>query len=903
MLGRRIGSWIDAIALALAVLLGAAAAGDEPDPFRPLTPPQEIGGMVSVVGAPLPPVPRESVRDAIGIYEMILDGVRLVGPPAAVARGCGFLATMYAAVGESKKARDLFNEAERILVKHGSNGRDLAWVSNNRGLVQLREGEYADALRLFRKAATVLAGTGDELLEPRAIVLQNLASAYDLVGDPENAETAYLTSLDILRAMRNEGSATHQNVRGNLGRLYAGMGDFAEARNILEKLLGERGISQPLRFQVLNTLGYALMNLRSFPESEARLLEAKKIAAGNEQKTIVLLNLAAMYASWRDSERAEAAGAEALQLARRLHGENSRTAAAAMGTLGSVALGRGDLMKADRLFTQAHRILSKRSGDLEAFIFTTRGLALVAQLRGQTDRAKRLSREALDLAKKHLEQMLAFGSETQRLGYQSQAASYDQLANLGDADLLAEAVVAMKGAVLESLLAERALARKAQAPADLEQLDSIHALKIEIMEKIGRGLPTGELQRELKKAQAVLAKRLASRPYPTRPRTDLETVRAALDSGEVLVELIRYEHYGERGALVPSYGGIVIPRTGSLRWVPLGAAEETERQIEELLGHFERGGRSAEVQNPADADVVATLRALNDRLWLPLTEAVPDGTTRVVLSPDAATSFVPWAGLLDANEQFLAERWQLTQVGASRDLVRSARTSQGNTLVAFGDGSGDLQYSRTEVRKIGQAAEKLGWRVTLLLGDAAAENDLHKHPRPGILHLATHGGQLRGDAAQVVRNRLSTNPMYRGYLLLGGGSKTLETWKSGANAPFSNDGVLTAEEAGSLDLSETWLTVLSACETGSGDVRKGEGVLGLRRGFTLAGTENLLVSLWSVRDDATAEFMSAFYDRLFATRDPVQAFQDTQRAELLRWKRERNVPSAVYRAGAFVLTQ
>jgi len=77
--------------------------------------------------------------------------------------------------------------------------------------------------------------------------------------------------------------------------------------------------------------------------------------------------------------------------------------------------------------------------------------------------------------------------------------------------------------------------------------------------------------------------------------------------------------------------------------------------------------------------------------------------------------------------------------------------------------------------------------------------------------------------------------------------------------------------------------------------------LGLRRGFALAGTENLLFTLWSVDDEATAQFMDAFYERLFQTSDPSRAFHETQVQELLRWKQMNGIPGAVFRAGGFVL--
>jgi CHAT domain-containing protein len=345
---------------------------------------------------------------------------------------------------------------------------------------------------------------------------------------------------------------------------------------------------------------------------------------------------------------------------------------------------------------------------------------------------------------------------------------------------------------------------------------------------------------------------------------------------------------------------VVIPRLGRPVWVPLGRAEGYEELIAGLLEHLDGGNRGAEPVSPV-GDITRTLHELGEQIWKPLAMAFPEGTHKVLLSPDGALSFVPWPALLDESDKFLAESWELAQVGSGRDLLRAASKSHAKTLLALADGMEDLPSARQEVEDLDRRAKKQGWTTEILVAAKASETALFQHPHPRILHFATHGYQLRGDLAKAVESRLSRQPMYRGFLLLGGAARALEAWKRGTVLPFSEDGILTAEEVSGLDLNGTWLTVLSACQTGAGEARIGEGVLGLRRGFTLAGTENLLFTLWSVDDDATAQFMDAFYERLFRIGDPSRAFQETQAAEVLRWKPTHGIPGAVFRAGGFVL--
>ena len=125
---------------------------------------------------------------------------------------------------------------------------------------------------------------------------------------------------------------------------------------------------------------------------------------------------------------------------------------------------------------------------------------------------------------------------------------------------------------------------------------------------------------------------------------------------------------------------------------------------------------------------------------------------------------------------------------------------------------------------------------------------------------------------------------------------------AGANYAWDNkplkgiqDGVLTSYEISNLDLSNTKLVVLSACETGLGDIIEHEGVFGLQRAFKIAGVKNLVMSLWSVPDNVTADFMIEFYRGLFEHKNIEEAFQQTQ--TIFRKK----YPNEPFKWGAWVL--
>lgn len=144
--------------------------------------------------------------------------------------------------------------------------------------------------------------------------------------------------------------------------------------------------------------------------------------------------------------------------------------------------------------------------------------------------------------------------------------------------------------------------------------------------------------------------------------------------------------------------------------------------------------------------------------------------------------------------------------------------------------------------------------------------------------------------------------MSRSGVALADAQVTLDAWQRGEVPATDSDGILTAEEAGSLDLQGTWLVVLSACDTGIGKLRFGEGVMGLRRGFIQAGAQNLLMTLWPVYDVPSGELMLKFYSTLHQDNNPSEALAEVQRDSLVKLRSKYGLLPAVIMAGAFIVS-
>jgi CHAT domain-containing protein len=166
----------------------------------------------------------------------------------------------------------------------------------------------------------------------------------------------------------------------------------------------------------------------------------------------------------------------------------------------------------------------------------------------------------------------------------------------------------------------------------------------------------------------------------------------------------------------------------------------------------------------------------------------------------------------------------------------------------------NLPGTQQESASLEVRAKEAGWQLQAYVGRNATEAALRNVHSPRILHLATHGfflpeidlassSGLSRSATNIRKGKL-VNPMHRSGLSMAGAQGTLRAWDRGEVPPTENDGIVTAEEVGGLKLDGTWLVALSACDTGGGEARAGEGVMGLRRGFVQAGAQNLLMTLW-----------------------------------------------------------
>jgi CHAT domain-containing protein/tetratricopeptide (TPR) repeat protein len=372
--------------------------------------------------------------------------------------------------------------------------------------------------------------------------------------------------------------------------------------------------------------------------------------------------------------------------------------------------------------------------------------------------------------------------------------------------------------------------------------------------------------------------------------TLIHSIQAGLPEIAALVEMVRFRPFNAAAATpadrwAPSrYGAYVMRRIGAPTFVDCGEAAP----IDELIVEFRRT-----LAQPRGTLAHDLGRRLDAALMQPLRAAL--GTaTQIYLSPDGALNLVPFGALVDENDRYLLETLTFNYVSSGRDLMRApaAATAVRGAPVVVADpafDTGGAAAGPAATRSVlgnhfeplpgtaaeAQAIKSLLANAKVFTGDQATETALKGVVAPRVLHVATHGFFLEDQDLSAATKPGSApaaeDPMLRSGLVFAGAN----SGRSG-----SDDGVLTALEAAALDLAGTELVVLSACETGVGDVRTGEGVFGLRRAFMVAGAETLVMSLWQVDDDATRRLMEEFYGRLAKGEGRAEALRQASLALL-----------------------
>ncbi|WP_170319561.1 CHAT domain-containing tetratricopeptide repeat protein [Polyangium spumosum] len=798
-------------------------------------------------------------------------------------------------------------------------------------------GKYAAALAAAQKLVALREQNLGKEHPKTGSALSDLGGMYLATGDYPKAEGFLRRAVEILEATKGQGDLL-ATALGNLATLLKKKGDMKGAERAYERAvaLEEKGGAprEAALGTVLGNLAGLYMATGKLTQAEKLLLRAISLhdKPGLERSLVIdLANLGALYRGTGEHHKAADQYNRALPIAENLYGTMHPEVGRLYHNIAVFLASENQKDRAEAYYLKAEGILRKTLGPGHPSVADLYNDWAEAWVRRDMDRALALRMKGQDIDEKHLENALASGTEDDKLAYAAQLEETMRTAlsfqwarggrSLDTTRFVLRTVLRHKARVLESTAASMGALRERMSPEDRALLDELARVRGALASAIRRG-PRGmtteafekEVERLAKEADAIDAQ-ITTRSVGfrrARKPVTIEAVAERIPEDAALVEFVRYtvkklNHYSARGVNVrDEYLVYVLRRDGTLLhsqiYVPANVVDAKIARI--------RAG----MQDPGDTKFYKELYLLQNLL---LGRLLPHlkGVKHLLVAPDGDLALLPFGALLLDNGKFLLQEYAVTYLSSGRDLLRLGERDPKRSapvLVASPDydapgdaGAAPLAeapkgslplISRVKFTPLPGTAEEAAAVRPLLpsprvqIDRIATETALKQVASPRILHVATHGfflsedgkaaqGRKRGFELEVPTQALPqipaageatsrvrvTNPMLLSGIAL-----------AGANVRKGqiDDGILTAYEASALDLSGTELVVLSACETGIGDVdtvelEKGnrrfvrEGVMGLRRALVLAGSETQVMSLWQVDDDATRDLMTAYYQKLF----------------------------------------
>ncbi len=816
---------------------------------------------------------------------------RGVGDRGGEAATLGNIGTVYRLLGEMQKALEKLNEALPLSRAVGDRDEEAATL-NNIGSVYSSLGEMQKALEKFNEALLLRRAVGDRSGE--VVTLNSIGLVYWSLGDMQKALEKFNEALPLSRAVGNRGGEAA--ILNNVGLVYRSLGEmhkalekFSEALP-LSRAVGNRGGEAAILSNigtVYRLLGEMQKALEKF--NEALLLSRGVGDHGGEAAT--LNNIGSVYWSLGDMQKALEKFNEALPLSR-VVGDRNREAAALMG-VARVEQKRGNLIQARQVIEQAVGMIESlrtntASQDLRASYFASR---------------QEFFETYVDVLMEQHQQNPAAGIDAMALAVSERARARSLL------ELLNEARADIRQGVDSSLLErEHYLQQRlnARAAAQVSLLNRKHTPE----QADAAAKEIAAITSEYEEVQAQIRARSPRYAALTQPQPLglAEIQQQALDEDTLLLEYA----LGEKR----SYLWLISQRSiDSYELPPRAEVEAATRRVYELLTARPKRG------TPPDPQFIAQARTLSRMLLGPVASRL--GSKRLVVVAPGALSYLPFAALPAPEdkkrqagdyEPLVAEHEVVTIPSASvLSIIRremAGRQRAAKSIAVLADPVFEASDPRLASAKNGNSsgeppaapavdAELSGLTRairTMNFSDARAgftRLAFSRQEAESIIALTPKGTGLKATDFSASRALVLSRQLSQYRILHFATHGLLNSERPELSGlVFSlidqegkpQDGFLRLHEIYNLQLNAD-LIVLSACETGLGKEIKGEGLIGLTRGFMYSGAPRVVASLWNVDDLATAELMKLFYQRMLKDGMPAGAALRAAQLELSRQKR------------------
>ncbi len=816
------------------------------------------------------------------------------------------LAMLYDESGQYEKAEPLYLEAMDINKKaEGENSINFAKSLNNLASLYKAKGRYDKAEPLYIRALDIKKIILDESDPDYATSLDNLGQMYQEMGQYEKAEPLLTKAMEIRKLALGENDADYANSLNSLAVFYQLTGRYSKA--------------EPFLIQALD-------------------IRRKVLGDGTPEFATSLNNLAIFYQALDKYEKAEPLLVQALDISRRNFGEMHPDYAESLNNLAVLYQAMGNYQKAEQLYIQAIGINKKILGDSHPdYALNIDNLALLYQARGQYEKAEPLALLNSSIVVQNLRKTFTVLSEKEKgrylennsvviesnnsFLYYHRNASNAFITNNFNLQLFFKSLLLNDSRIMLETVSHSRDSTIGQLFNDWQMNKTLLSRQYSLPIS-SRRPDLGNIEANTETLEKELARKSASfRDQNSMLQINMKKVQEKMEPDEAVIEFVRFDLFNKKWTDSIMYGAYIL-RKNDL--VPVFVSLCEENQLQKLFDSA--GNNTTSMVNQFYRGITVSLKnassgkELYNLIWQPL-EPYLKGIKKIAYSPAGKIYSVALQALSMDSTHLLMDKYLLQQYSSTRQIaLRNTEklSSKPGSIVLFGNASftmdslqmvtrkdktekistsiytpekrgssnnvwADLPGTAEEVNKIKHlfAQNKVNASSYVQLS-ATEENlkQLNSHS-PQVLHIATHGfflpppGSRKKGPASIQNNTytIADDPLLRSGLMFAGCNYA---W--GGKTPIDGveDGIATAYEISQLNLGNTDLVVLSACETALGDVKGNEGVFGLQRAFKMAGVKKMIVSLWQVPDKETAELMTTFYANWFSGKTIAESFYRAQ---------------------------
>jgi CHAT domain-containing protein/Tfp pilus assembly protein PilF len=782
----------------------------------------------------------------------------------------GFLKTissqglLYTSMGRFTQAENFISQAMSTrLEKFGADDMGIAALLNNYAVLYFNKGQYNESEKEFGKAAELIQANGRLNEMPYAILLNNMAMLFQSIGRYDEAIKKLKQAIEIASKSDSSKAKNHLKFYSNLALLYQQFNKYTEAEEIYRILEGkiERGKSEFAN--MLNNLAILLLVMNKHDRIEDMLKNSASIYKSNL-------------------------------------GENNPAYAKVISDLGNFYRYKGRYADAEPLLEKALQIRREALGTVHPlYVQSQEDLAILYWKKKDYTKAYPLYHDVMEKSIAFINNYFTPMSESEKTKYWDiLSPRFQRFYNFAlqtssdNKEIIPELFeyrIATKGLLLnsarkvrESILSGGNEQLIKDYTAWLDKKEELAALYTYSKEELNeQNINLDSLQAEANDMEKRLSENSKefSQFYFTE-KIKFTDIQKQLKEDEGLVEIIRLRYYDQTFTDSSVYLGLIVTKNNTrpqFVLLPDGPGMENN-----FLKNYHR----AIIKKTADEQSYSIF-------WQPFEKELK-GKKKIYVSLDGVYNQVNLNTFKKPSSEYLISQYDFVLLGNPADMLkdknRKTVVSKKATLMGYPDFGSEnipgLPGTKTEVDGINNVLKASGYQVTEYLQREASETNLKQTKNNSILHIATHGYFLQDVVKTfwpigVHADNARDNVLLRSGLMLAGAS---DADKHNTGLDSANNGIITSYEAMNLDLEGASLVVLSACETGLGEVKAGEGVYGLQRAFLAAGSEALIMSLWKVDDAATQQLMNNFYEYWIKTGDKQKAFRQSQLQLMTKYK-------------------